>query len=511
MRPAAPASISVATVLAANVLLALAGVVRDALLAAYLGLSTAADAFTLAWFVIDLAASALLGSIAATVAIAHLAGEGRRPADTQSFLGAVLAVGAAAGAALALVSPWLIHGLDPTLHGAGADAAILALRWLAPLLVTIPLLTAMSAALQLRRQFTAAALAPIVMTVWMTVGALAYGPGLHIVALARFTALGGIITLIWPALAAARHGIPLRPRLPTAPGWRCLRAASGAVSLWYVLIQIGQAVDRSFAGRLGPGAVAALSYAVRFEQAPVWIFAAAVTTVAYPAMARLRARGAAGSVQLVGAALGLIALGAVPLALILGMFAAPIIGLVLGRGALTPADVSRIAAAVAAYAPGMVFAAANALLFRALFAAGRQHAAARAAAIALAAQAVADGLLAPRFGLAGIGAAGAIGQLAALAANLMYLGREYGAGVQPLRVWLRDVSRGLWPSLSGLGVWLAGAAQARRAGWSGLDWLVAVAVGLAAEAALVAIIRNWAWRPLWRTLRELEGGGGLAR
>ncbi len=400
-------------VLVANAALALGGVVRDFLLARYFGLTGAADALNLAWFVADLCGNAVLACIVAAAAVPYLAaarpGGRREPARLGGLLVAVAGVAAVAALVLALGGPLIVHLIDASMTPATSARAVRGLRALAPYVLAFPLSAALAAELQVRRHFIVAAAAPLVTTVFIVAGVAWFGPRAEVVGLLRWIAAGAVAALAWPVGLLWRLGADLRPRRPSPAALRTLWRLGGPIGGWMLLTQLGQAVDRYFAGTLGPGGLSGISFAAKFGQAPTWVFAAAVTMMVYPALAEAGADESARR-RTIERALPLIVLGSLPLAAMLGFGARPIVRLVLARGAFTAADAARVGASLAAMAAGIPAAAAATLFYRALFASRRARFALIAAGLTLIVGAVGDALLTPRFGLTGIGAADAAAQ-----------------------------------------------------------------------------------------------------
>ncbi len=434
---------NIATVLVANALLAAGGVARDVALATYFGLSSSADALNLAWFVADFCGNVVLATVVATVAVPYLSGSagGAPHGRLGRLLGGTLVSAALLAGLLALLARPLTVLLDPDLGGAPLREAVRALRWLAPYVVALPLAAALGGALQVQGRFAVPAFAPLAVTLFVVSGAMLWGPGEHVVSLAVWLSLGTVVALVWPALALVRSA-DIRPRWPDRNQWLDLGRQAGPVAVWYLVLQLGQGVDRHFASGAGPGGVAAITYASRYQQAPVWIYAAAVATVVYPSLAAGRHHAPPDQAErLVGSALVAVVLGVVPLALLLGFDALPLIRLVLAHGRLSPRAAAEVAAPVATFAAGLPAAGASALLFRGLFAYGQRRLAILAATVVLGLGAAGDALLAPRWGLGGIGAAEAVAQWAGCLVALVALAAVMGDPRGALGRWCREGCR----------------------------------------------------------------------
>ena len=130
------------------------------------------------------------------------------------------------------------------------------------------------------------------------------------------------------------------------------------VTLTIGLVNVNFLVDTLFASRLlDPElAPAAIDKAFRLYMLPQGIFAVAVTTVLFPMLARLAARGdAAGLRRTLDGGLRQIAFLLVPAGLLSIVLAEPIVRLVYERGEFTAEDTVIVAQCLQAFSLGLVF------------------------------------------------------------------------------------------------------------------------------------------------------------
>ena len=130
------------------------------------------------------------------------------------------------------------------------------------------------------------------------------------------------------------------------------------VTLTLGLINVNAVIGMLFASRLiDPElAPAAIDKAFRLYMLPQGVFAVAVTTVLFPALSRLAARGdRTGFARTLDAGLRQIAFLLVPAGVVSIVLAEPIVRLVYQRGAFDPSQTTVVAGALAAFSAGLVF------------------------------------------------------------------------------------------------------------------------------------------------------------
>jgi putative peptidoglycan lipid II flippase len=142
------------------------------------------------------------------------------------------------------------------------------------------------------------------------------------------------------------------------------------VTLGLGLINFNAVVDSIFASRLIDPELAptAIDKAFRLYMLPQGIFSVAITTVLFPSLARLAARGdLAGFRNTLASGLRQIAFLLIPAGVISAVLAEPITRLVYQRGQFEPAQTPVVAAALAAFSAGLFFNGMMLLLNRGFF------------------------------------------------------------------------------------------------------------------------------------------------
>jgi putative peptidoglycan lipid II flippase len=151
--------------------------------------------------------------------------------------------------------------------------------------------------------------------------------------------------------------------------WRVLKLML-PVTLGLGLINFNAVVDSIFASRLIDPTLAptAIDKAFRLYMLPQGIFSVAITTVLFPSLARLAARGdQAGFRNTLASGLRQIAFLLIPAGVISAVLAEPITRLIYQRGHFEPAQTPVVAAALAAFSAGLFFNGMMLLLNRGFF------------------------------------------------------------------------------------------------------------------------------------------------
>jgi putative peptidoglycan lipid II flippase len=151
--------------------------------------------------------------------------------------------------------------------------------------------------------------------------------------------------------------------------WRVLKLML-PVTLGLGLINFNAVVDSIFASRLIDPTLAptAIDKAFRLYMLPQGIFSVAITTVLFPSLARLAARGDLnGFRDTIGLGLRQIAFLLIPAAVASAVLAEPITRIVYQRGRFEPSQTPVVAAALAAFSAGLLFNGLMLLLNRGFF------------------------------------------------------------------------------------------------------------------------------------------------
>ncbi|MGH7030405.1 MAG: murein biosynthesis integral membrane protein MurJ, partial [Stellaceae bacterium] len=155
--------------------------------------------------------------------------------------------------------------------------------------------------------------------------------------------------------SCSRAGLALRlPRPRLTPGVRRTLAIMGPGAIGAGVTQVNLLISTALASFLPSGSVSYLYYADRLNQLPLGVVGIAVGTAILPPLSRqLRLGDLAGAIATQNRGLELALLLTLPAAVALAVLAGPIFAVLFQRGAFTPADTAKTAAALTAYAAGL--------------------------------------------------------------------------------------------------------------------------------------------------------------
>ena len=357
------------------------GLVREMVSAYFFGVSGLINAFTVAIQIPNLvralvADAALSGAFVPVFSELLERGEKQRAwrvASTLFWL--TLLVLGGLTAVFILLAPLLMRPFgDP---GGDYELAVGLSRVLFPIVVLLGLSGIVVGILNTYHHFALPALAPVAWNLVIVFGLLLGVPRIddesaELYLYAGVVVLGTFVQLLLPIPWLRR----LDGSLTLVLDWRdpavhrVLRLMV-PVTLTIGLINVNFVVDTLFASRLlDPElAPAAIDKAFRLYMLPQGVFAVAVTTVLFPTLARLAARGDdAGLRRALDGGLRQIAFLLLPAALFSIVLAEPIVRLVYQRGEFTAEDTTIVAQCLQAFSLGLVFNGWAAMLNRSFYA-----------------------------------------------------------------------------------------------------------------------------------------------
>lgn len=351
------------------------GMVRDMLMARYVGAGFASDAFLIAWRLPNLF-RALFAEGAFSAAFVPMfnrimAKNGADDAEAGraaaiAFAGQVLSVLFPVLVVLTFVMMlaagpvvWAMTGGFPD---GGPDKFALA-RHLTiitfPYLGLVSLTSLLGGILNSFNRFWVNAAAPTLLNICMIV-AILFFRGASPIETAETQAIAvtvsGLLQLLWLIWSCRRIGISLRLGMPTlSPQVKAMLAVIGPAAIGQGAIQFNLLISTSLAARFLPqGSVSWIYYADRLNQLPLGLIGIGVGTAILPLLSRQIGSGdkqAANDTQ--NRALELALFLALPAAIALFVSATPLIRGVFQHGAFTAVDTFGCAATLAAFAPGV--------------------------------------------------------------------------------------------------------------------------------------------------------------
>ena len=485
------------------------GLMREMVSAYYFGVAGAINAFTVAIQIPNLvralvADAALSGAFVPVFSELLERGEKKRAwrvASTLFWL--TLLVLGGVTALFILLAPLLMRPFgDP---GGDFDLAVGLSRVLFPIVVLLGLSGIVVGILNTYHHFALPALAPVAWNLVIILGLVIGVPRIddesgQLYLYAAVVVLGTLVQLLLPIPWLRRLDGNLTMVIDWRdPAVRRVLALMLPVTLTIGLVNVNFLVDMLFASRLlDPElAPAAIDKAFRLYMLPQGIFAVAVTTVLFPTLARLAARGdSAGLRRSLDGGLRQIAFLLVPAGLLSIVLAEPIVRLVYQRGEFTAGDTEIVAQCLQAFSIGLVFNGWMLILNRSFYAVQTNWTPTAIALGAVALNAILDTVF-YRLGIWGIPLATSTVNVVASTVLLVMMRRRLG---------LEHVARtlGVVARIAVAGLFAAGAAFLT---WYTLDnWLgepiLAQIVALGAAFVVGGLVYVGAGRALG--LRELE-------
>ncbi len=334
----------------------LSGFAVDATMAAIFGAGGRTDAFFIA-ATVPFALASLLLAATNQVLVPLVNGWFRERGEEEArravsrLLGTGLAVGAGVAAVGALLSPALPWAIAA---GAAPGTKRLAVGMTALLFVTVITrigAEVLRATLNARFSFVAPAAMPLVENLTVLVLLLALHGRLGVAAVAVGYVLGGVAQLAFMAVAAARRGLLVRPRLGL--GREDARRIRRLVALPLAgagLTTVARTAERFFASFLPPGSITILGYGwVVVNSIGGTVFFRSVVVALLPRLSEARDDEAATRAILRDGVLLMLTIS-VPLLVGLVVLAEPLVTLAFQRGAFGPAESVLLARVIAVYA-----------------------------------------------------------------------------------------------------------------------------------------------------------------
>ena len=443
------------------------GLMREMVSAYFFGISGAINAFTVAIQIPNLvralvADAALSGAFVPVFSELLERGEKKRAwrvASTLFWL--TLLVLGGITALFILLAPLLMRPFGQP--GGDYDLAVGLSRVLFPIVVLLGLSGIVVGILNTYHHFALPALAPVAWNLVIILGLVIGVPRIEdenaqLYLYAGVVVLGTLVQLLLP--------IPWLRKLDGSltmvidwrdPAVRRVLTLMLPVTLTIGLVNVNFLVDTLFASRLlDPElAPAAIDKAFRLYMLPQGVFAVAVTTVLFPMLARLAARGdTAGLRRSLDSGLRQIAFLLVPAGLLSIVLAEPIVRLVYQRGEFTAENTEIVAQCLQAFSIGLVFNGWMLILNRSFYAVQTNWTPTAIALGAVGLNAVLDTIL-YRLGIWGIPLATSTVNVVAATVLLVMMRRRLGLEHvgRTLRIVARVVFAGVLAAAAAFGTW----------------------------------------------------------
>jgi putative peptidoglycan lipid II flippase len=477
------------------------GLVREQLIAAAFGASAATDAFNVAFRIPNLLRRLFAEGAFSQAFVPILADTRQRAGDsaTQQLVDAVASVLAWAlllTCAIGMIgAPLLVWAIGSGL--AEFDLAATMTRWMFPYIGFMSMVALSAGILNTWKRFAVPAVTPVLLNIAVILAAWWGAPqfrawGLDpILALAAGVMLGGLLqaAIQIPALRA----IGCMPRFAVRPAairaaWRhpgvgrVLRRMAPAL-LGVSVAQISLLINTQIASHVGVGAVSWLTFADRLMEFPTGLLGVALGVVLLPQLSAAQARqDHDGYSDMLDWGLRMVVLLALPCAVALIVFPAPLVATVFHYGQFRPEDVAQTTRALMGYGVGLMGLVGVKVLAPGFYARQDTRTPVRIAIVVLAATQLMNLLLVPRLGHAGL--ALSIGLAALVNATWLLVGLRRAGAYRPLPGWSAFMARVVLAcgALGGLLYWAAGGIDwigLQAQGWQRAGWMAAVLAGAA--------------------------------
>ncbi len=358
-------------------LAAVAGLFRNAVIAATFGIGSALDAYYAAFKLPDLLFTIVAGGALATAFIPvfadYVAGGDRAGAWrlTSAVLNWVIVLITLLAAVAAFLAPVLVRTVIApgfTLAEQAETASVMRIVLFSTVLFGMS--AVLGSALNGLKHFLLPALAPVVYPLCIAAGALFLAPTMGVRGLAVGAVVGALLHLLIKVPALIKYGFHWSPLFRMGDGSvRRVAVLMGPRVLDLAMFHLTLLATTNLASRLGPGSVSALQWGWDAMQLPETIIGTAFGLVAFPTLAELAARGNQdGLRRTLGESLRTVLAFAVPAAAGLILLGRPLIALLYQRGSFDAQATEAVYAALRMYALGLTAQCVLELAARAYFA-----------------------------------------------------------------------------------------------------------------------------------------------
>ena len=420
---------TVSTVILINLILAAVALLKDVFMASYLGTSGQADAFLLAYFIPDTTGNNLLAAALGTACVPvfsrlYIFRETGRLKKTVTgitvyFMFVSLLLLLIAFPVKNNIIYYLGYGFNESSRALCVDLFLIML----PIMLFFPVIAIGTAVMQVYERFNIPALAPVLFNlvflaglIYLYIFSVPVQKGVYLLSVSVLTGTLVMLGLIWYAMRKYRI------RVLGWPGFSELIRISADIReimkifVPYLLILLSAqaifTVERHLASHFQEGSIAGLNYAYRMAQFPLWVFVAAVSTVAFPSMSKATGLGQAEELNgIIVKSLRMVFVVTVPLTISLFVLRVPILTILLQRGLFDTNSVMITAGILAGYSLTVIAQGIVVICLRVFLAVGGITVPLSAAMVSACLNIVLDILFVNTIGLAGLGYGAAVGAL----------------------------------------------------------------------------------------------------
>lgn len=358
------------------------GLVRDRLLATYLGAGRELDIYYAAFRIPDfMYALLILGAISAAFIpiYASLHTKEEQNAFLSNALNVVTLAISALSFLLFLFTPLLIRLIAPGFSPADQELTVFLTRIMLLQPIILAISNIITSVLQSERKFLVTALAPSLYNVGIIVGIIIAIPNpvaarlgveqfFGIQGLAYGVLLGALLHLVIQLPSFFRLGLSWQPRFGLSSEVKHMLSLMGPRVLGITSDQINLVVIMAIASTLAAGSITLFTWAQNIQAAPMGIIGIAVATVAFPSLSRMFSQHAQEEfVHTFINSFKLILFFSLPLSILFIMLRAQIVRVVLGAGEFGWDETRLTAAALGVFGASLFAQSLSPLLTRAFY------------------------------------------------------------------------------------------------------------------------------------------------
>jgi putative peptidoglycan lipid II flippase len=439
----------------------LLGLLRDVVIGAQFGTSGSYDAYVAAFRIPDIIYTLIAGGILVSAFVPtftdYLAKEDRTSAWrlASAVINLVVVVLTFAAIVAAVFAEPIVHYLLAPGFGPAVQALTVQLM---RLLLIPPIIFAVSGVvmgvLYAHQSFWLPGLAPSMYNLGIIFGALVLVPFFDVYGLAFGAIIGALLHLLVQVPGLRRVGMQYSTRLAVRdPGVQEVMRLMLPRMFGVAVVQLNFFVETSLASRLETGAVSALNYAWRVMLVPQAVVAQSVATAAFPTFADQYSRGQLQQLRSsLAATVRSILFIAIPASIGLLVLCQPIIQLVFERGKFTEESTLLVAAALGAYALGLIGHSGVEILARAFYALHDTKTPVLLGILALVINLIISLSLINVLGVTGLALANTIAALIEMTLLIVMIRKRLG-GLDDRRLVLSAVKTTIASIVMGLAVW----------------------------------------------------------
>lgn len=283
-----------------NMLLAVLALAKDIFMASYLGTTVKADAFAVAFFITDMAGNNLIANAAAvsSIPIFTKVHSDNHEDNKYTLFSRLLSLNfifllmtSVVSLIAFLMRKQIVNLLAKGFTPQGKMLTVKLLAILLPTMLVYPFVATGISYLQVRGKFIISSLAPVLFNFVLFLGIgyclffrIVVNNGVFIVTHSVMIAVIAMFLLIYAKVISDSKPV-INGKLINMESYARLFEM---FIPYIVILLLPQAVlyyERYLASYFGGGSVAALNYAYRLAQFPIWVFVSAIGTVAFPMMA----------------------------------------------------------------------------------------------------------------------------------------------------------------------------------------------------------------------------------